>query len=283
MAISKEEKNRRRKEQEKIRMLDPEYRERKRIRAIISYHKRKSDPEVIKRKHEKYVERMSDPENRRKKQEYDKKRLSDPVIKKTRAEYAKGWHAERSKDPEVQKKRKEYLQRPEVIERRRERSRENYAKNIQDPEYRKKKNEKDRFYGKKYYASEDAKEKRKAYVGKYYEDPKNKDKRKTYNERYINKPGKKELKAEYKKKFMAGLSQERKAEMNRKSRDYQRKARGTKGVCEICGFDEIRALATHHIVERSKGGLDIPSNTITVCANCHQLIHAGKIDITEHI
>jgi len=46
--------------------------------------------------------------------------------------------------------------------------------------------------------------------------------------------------------------------------------------CQICGFDDSRALEVHHIVPRSspfivKSFIRSPLNCITLCANCHRI------------
>jgi hypothetical protein len=38
-------------------------------------------------------------------------------------------------------------------------------------------------------------------------------------------------------------------------------------------------LETHHIVYRSQGGCDDPSNLITLCPACHKKVHAGKLTL----
>ncbi len=47
-----------------------------------------------------------------------------------------------------------------------------------------------------------------------------------------------------------------------------------KHSCQSCGEKDI-PLNVHHIVERSQGGSDLPSNLITLCINCHKEIHTG--------
>jgi 5-methylcytosine-specific restriction endonuclease McrA len=53
--------------------------------------------------------------------------------------------------------------------------------------------------------------------------------------------------------------------------------------CEVCGYDKIPVLNIHHIIERSKGGSDLPSNLMILCANCHGEVHTGILDISEFI
>lgn len=53
-------------------------------------------------------------------------------------------------------------------------------------------------------------------------------------------------------------------------------------TCELCGKlgfkkkNGERYVEVHHIKELSNSGLDIPSNLICVCANCHRKIHFGS-------
>jgi len=207
--------------------------------------------------------------------------ISEEEKKKAKAEYAKAWNEKRKKDPEVQKRRKEYLQRPEVMEQRRKANRANYAKKKDDPKFRKQKQEKDKRYTKKYFALEENRVKRRAYKKEHSNRPGNKEKYAAYQQKYLSKPGKKELKLETKRKWRANLTPEKREEILKKAREYQRIRRGTKRKCAVCGFDNMRALAVHHILERAKGGKDIPSNRITLCCNCHALVHANKIKLTE--
>ena len=46
-----------------------------------------------------------------------------------------------------------------------------------------------------------------------------------------------------------------------------------KGTCHRCGNSDPRVLLTHHLVPKSKGGTDAPSNKIKLCANYHQIMH----------
>jgi 5-methylcytosine-specific restriction endonuclease McrA len=47
--------------------------------------------------------------------------------------------------------------------------------------------------------------------------------------------------------------------------------------CSIGGKDSDIILEVHHVIWRYNGGTDDPSNLMTVCPNCHDLIHHGKI------
>ena len=42
-----------------------------------------------------------------------------------------------------------------------------------------------------------------------------------------------------------------------------------------------KSLHVHHIIFRSKGGSDIPSNLITLCETCHENLHNGKFVILK--
>lgn len=43
--------------------------------------------------------------------------------------------------------------------------------------------------------------------------------------------------------------------------------------CNRCGFDDIRILQIHHIIEQCNGGSDDPENLEVLCPNCHTLHH----------
>lgn len=61
-----------------------------------------------------------------------------------------------------------------------------------------------------------------------------------------------------------------------KGRKGKGKARG--GSCENCGFDVKEVLDIHHIIPKALGGSDESDNKVTLCANCHRMIHAGLLD-----
>ena len=44
--------------------------------------------------------------------------------------------------------------------------------------------------------------------------------------------------------------------------------------CQECGY--YKHLEVHHIVPRSKGGTDEFSNLVTLCKECHDVIHGFK-------
>ena len=45
--------------------------------------------------------------------------------------------------------------------------------------------------------------------------------------------------------------------------------------CVNCGCEDFNMLMVHHIVPLSNGGLDVESNMVTLCAECHNRAH-GK-------
>jgi 5-methylcytosine-specific restriction endonuclease McrA len=51
-------------------------------------------------------------------------------------------------------------------------------------------------------------------------------------------------------------------------------------TCQICGKKNIR-LEVHHIIYRSQGGTNDENNLITLCEDCHNAIHDGKIVLTK--
>jgi 5-methylcytosine-specific restriction endonuclease McrA len=48
--------------------------------------------------------------------------------------------------------------------------------------------------------------------------------------------------------------------------------------CQKCKTKKGK-LHVHHIVFRSNGGTDVPSNLIVLCADCHKKLHDGKFEI----
>lgn len=53
--------------------------------------------------------------------------------------------------------------------------------------------------------------------------------------------------------------------------------RSGKQLCLIC--KEKHILVTHHILGRDIPNCNCPSNLCSVCPNCHDLIHWGKVII----
>jgi hypothetical protein len=49
-------------------------------------------------------------------------------------------------------------------------------------------------------------------------------------------------------------------------------------TCQNCKATDTK-LHVHHIVYRSKGGTDTPSNLITLCISCHDKVHNNEIEI----
>lgn len=46
-------------------------------------------------------------------------------------------------------------------------------------------------------------------------------------------------------------------------------------ICEVC--DEHILTDIHHIISKSKGGLNIESNKCELCPSCHRRVHTGDI------
>lgn len=51
------------------------------------------------------------------------------------------------------------------------------------------------------------------------------------------------------------------------------KRREDNKVCQICGQNEYPINMIHHVKERKNGGKDDSNNLVTVCPNCHSMIH----------
>jgi hypothetical protein len=67
----------------------------------------------------------------------------------------------------------------------------------------------------------------------------------------------------------------------------QEKRRGLSGFrdierskCVICGWDKAEC-DRHRIVFGADGGLYVEGNVISVCPNCHRLIHRGLLKLTK--
>jgi hypothetical protein len=52
--------------------------------------------------------------------------------------------------------------------------------------------------------------------------------------------------------------------------------------CQNPGCDSWRNLPAHHIVYGAAGGRTVLSNEVTVCDQCHALVHAGLLEVTGH-
>lgn len=73
----------------------------------------------------------------------------------------------------------------------------------------------------------------------------------------------------YQKGFNYEFSSRKEAVLNR-----------DKYTCQICGKKHIR-LEVHHIIYCSQGGTDDEDNLITLCEDCHDKIHNGKLVLTK--
>ncbi len=73
----------------------------------------------------------------------------------------------------------------------------------------------------------------------------------------------------YQKGFDYGFSSRREAILHRDN--YS---------CQLCGKKHT-LLEVHHIIWRSRGGLDDENNLITVCHDCHSKIHEGLLTINK--
>jgi len=104
-----------------------------------------------------------------------------------------------------------------------------------------------------------------------------------YNARYRKEHPALQIRArQYVAKWYQEHKEERKEYLKEYSKGYrakhtkgERKGRGN--VCEVCGETTPCLLNVHHIIPRSIGGDDTMENKITVCVNCHRMIHRGKI------
>ena len=53
--------------------------------------------------------------------------------------------------------------------------------------------------------------------------------------------------------------------------------------CQACkGKKKDKRLETHHIIFRKNGGTNKPSNLLTLCETCHDLVHAEKLILTKN-
>lgn len=46
--------------------------------------------------------------------------------------------------------------------------------------------------------------------------------------------------------------------------------------CQHCGRPMYRGMHVHHIIYRSRGGTNLPSNLISLCPSCHGRIHGRR-------
>lgn len=69
--------------------------------------------------------------------------------------------------------------------------------------------------------------------------------------------------------------------MARKRKLIDKKAfKKCQGKCRLCGESRYDLLDVHRIIAGAEGGKYTPDNSVTLCSNCHRLVHAG--DITIH-
>ncbi len=57
--------------------------------------------------------------------------------------------------------------------------------------------------------------------------------------------------------------------------------------CQICGFSFTKQDGTdyceiHHLESLADGGLDVSSNMLVLCANCHRRFHYGNVQVLSH-
>lgn len=62
-------------------------------------------------------------------------------------------------------------------------------------------------------------------------------------------------------------------------------ARGS--ACQICGYKFTKRDGTdycevHHLEALADGGLDVCSNMLVLCANCHRIFHYGNVKVLNH-
>lgn len=48
-------------------------------------------------------------------------------------------------------------------------------------------------------------------------------------------------------------------------------------TCQVCGSTE--GTQGHHIIDYQFGGAADEDNIVTLCEECHQKVHSGKIDL----
>ena len=51
--------------------------------------------------------------------------------------------------------------------------------------------------------------------------------------------------------------------------------------CRACSFGLKCALSVHHRLPKELGGRDTPSNLITLCVNCHKIVH--RLSVGERL
>ena len=50
-------------------------------------------------------------------------------------------------------------------------------------------------------------------------------------------------------------------------------------ICRICKNDHYEVLDVHRIVSGESGGKYTRENSVSICSNCHRLVHNGVIKI----
>lgn len=50
-------------------------------------------------------------------------------------------------------------------------------------------------------------------------------------------------------------------------------------MCALCG--DTRYLQVHHYIKRSAGGCDHPMNLVTLCSQCHGIIHGNLPPVAD--
>jgi len=51
--------------------------------------------------------------------------------------------------------------------------------------------------------------------------------------------------------------------------------------CAICGLGNGAVLVRHHVVPKSRGGRNDPSNVVVLCRNCHWRVHRGYRELSS--
>ena len=78
------------------------------------------------------------------------------------------------------------------------------------------------------------------------------------------------------------LSEAQKGELNHGWKDgldlKKRTLKRDNNKCTNCEYNLV--LDAHHIIPVCGGGKDTLSNLITLCPNCHRLVHIGKLEVS---
>lgn len=79
------------------------------------------------------------------------------------------------------------------------------------------------------------------------------------------------------------MSQQLRDEARRLKNDILKR---DKNQCYVCGFGCVIVLVTHYIVPIAKGGTSNEENLVTLCPNCHAIVHklsphAHQIELDE--